>query len=462
MVGLQKIYTFATQFIVYKSQEMNITRTNVDALNAVVTVEVSKNDYAAKVEKVLADYRKNASIPGFRKGAVPMSLIQKQYGKAVLLEEVNKVLQENLNKYLTEEKLDILGNPLPKVSEDFDWNKEDFSFDFELGLAPEFSVDLSAKNNLTSYKIIADDKMLNNQIERVQKQYGKLISKDTVEEGDDLKLTFANEANGINNSTSIELDVFKDKKTAKKFIGKKVGDVVELETKGLFDDDHKLMDYLKVDHDAVHGLDIIVSATIDGVTNSEKAELNQELFDKLFGEGVVSSVEEVKAKIKEDAEKQFMQQADQKFLNDVTEFLLENTKFDLPSEFLIKWLQNSGEKQLTAAEAKAEFEKSEKGLRYQLIEGKIMTENQLQINFEDLKAFTTELIKKQMAQFGQMNPTQEDIDGIVARVLSNQDEVRRLSEQVMSEKMLNLFKDKVKAKSKEVSYEEFVKEMYGE
>ncbi len=441
---------------------MNITRTNVDALNAVVTVAVSKNDYASKVEKVLADYRKNATIPGFRKGAVPMSLIQKQYGKAVLLEEVNKVLQENLNNYLVEEKLDILGNPLPKVTEDFDWDKEDFTFDFELGLAPSFSVDLAAKNNITAFKIIADDKMLNEQVERIQKQYGKLISKDTVEEGDDLNVTFTNEANGINNTVSVSLDVFKDKKTIKKFIGKKVGDVVEIGTKGLFDDDHKLMDYLKVDHDLVHGLDIEVEAKIEGITTSEKAELNQELFDKLFGEGNVTSVEEVKAKIKEDAEKQFAQQADQKFLNDVTEFLLENTKFDLPSEFLIKWLQNAGEKQLTEEEARDEFSKSEKGLRYQLIEGKIMTENNLQITFEDLKAYTSELIKKQMAQFGQMNPTQEDIDGIVARVLSNQDEVKRLSEQVMNEKMLGLFKEKVKAKSKEVSYEQFVKEMYGE
>ncbi|RXR29640.1 trigger factor [Flavobacterium piscinae] len=441
---------------------MNITRTNVDALNAVVTVAVSKNDYASKVEKVLADYRKNALIPGFRKGAVPMSLIQKQYGKAVLLEEVNKVLQENLNNYLVEEKLDILGNPLPKVTEDFDWNKEDFTFDFELGLAPEFSVDLSAKNNITAFKIIADDKMLNDQVERIQKQYGKLISKDTVEEGDDLNVTFSNEVNGINSTTSISLDVFKDKKTAKKFIGKKVGDVIEIGTKGLFDDDHKLMDYLKVDHDLVHGLDIEVSAKIEGITTSEKAELNQELFDKLFGEGNVTSVDGVKAKIKEDAEKQFAQQADQKFLNDVTEFLLESTKFDLPSEFLIKWLQNAGEKPLTEEEAREEFAKSERGLRYQLIEGKIMTENNLQITFEDLKAFTSELIKKQMAQFGQMNPTQEDIDGIVARVLSNQDEVKRLSEQVMSEKMLGLFKEKVKVKTKEVSYEQFVKEMYGE
>lgn len=441
---------------------MNITRTNVDALNAVVTVEVSKNDYASKVEKVLADYRKNASIPGFRKGAVPMSLIHKQYGKAVMLEEVNKVLQESLNNYLVEEKLDILGNPLPKITEDFNWDKEDFSFDFELGLAPEFSVDLAAKNSITAFKIIADDKMLNDQVERIQKQYGKLIAKDTVEEGDDLNVTFSNEENGINNTSSISLDVFKDKKTGKKFIGKKVGDVVEVSTKGLFDDDHKLMDYLKVDHDVVHGLDVEVAVKIEGITTSEKAELNQELFDKLFGEGNVTSVDEVKAKIKEDAEKQFAQQADQKFLNDVTEFLLESTKFDLPSEFLIKWLQNAGEKPLTEEEAREEFAKSERGLRYQLIEGKVMTENNLQITFDDLKAYTSELIKKQMAQFGQMNPTQEDIDGIVARVLSNQDEVKRLSEQVMNEKMLGLFKEKVKAKTKEVSYEQFVKEMYGE
>lgn len=168
---------------------MNITRSNVDALNAIVTVEVTKEDYAGQVEKVLADYRKNANIPGFRKGAVPMSLIQKQYGKAVLLDEVNKILQNSLNNYLVEEKLDILGNPLPKITEDFNWDTDNYKFEFELGLAPEFKVDLTAKNKITKYTIIADDKMLDEQVERIQKQYGKLISKDKVEEGDDLRGT---------------------------------------------------------------------------------------------------------------------------------------------------------------------------------------------------------------------------------------------------------------------------------
>ncbi|WP_298135991.1 trigger factor [Flavobacterium sp.] len=441
---------------------MNITRNNVDALNAVVTVEVSKADYAPKVEKVLADYRKNAAIPGFRKGAVPMSLIQKQYGKAVLLEEVNKVLQENLNRYLQEEKLDILGNPLPVVTDSFNWDAEDFKFDFELGLAPTFSVDLAAKNDVVQYKIIADDTMLNAQVARIQKQYGKIVSTDVVAEGNDVSGIFANGEKGINNRTTLDLELFADKKTAKAFIGKKVGDVVTLKTKGLFNDDHKLMDVLAIGHDDVHGLDIEVTFTIDEVVASEPAELNQELFDKLFGPGVVNSLEELKAKIKEDAEQQFEQQANQKFLNDVTESLIANTKFDLPAAFLKKWIQTAGENPLSAEQAEEEYAKSENGLRYQLIEGKVMADNNLQITFEELKDFTSGLIKKQMAQFGQMNPTDEDVQGIVARVMGNQEEVKRLSEQVMSEKMLNLYKEKVKAKTKEVNYEEFIKAMYGE
>ncbi|MGV3460062.1 MAG: trigger factor [Flavobacterium sp.] len=441
---------------------MSITKKQVDNLNAVVTVEIKKGDYAPKVEKVLQDYRKNASIPGFRKGAVPMSLIQKQYGKAVLLDEVNKMLQEKLNDYLVAEKLDILGNPLPKVTEDFNWDADDYSFDFELGLAPEFSVDLAAKNDVTKYDIKADDKMLDEQVERIQKQFGKLVSKDTVEEGDDIRGVFTNKEKGINNEATITTEIFKDKKAAKKFIGKKVGDVVTVSTKGLFDDDHKLMDYLKVDHDDVHGLDVEVDFKIEEINTSELAELNQELFDKLFGEGNVTSVEQLREKIKEDAEQQFAQQSDQKFLNDVTEALINNTKFDLPAEFLKKWIQTVGENPISAEEAEAEYGKSENGLRYQLIEGKIITENNLQTSFEDLKAYTSEVIKKQMAQFGQMNPTDADVENIVARVLSNQEEVKRLSEQVMSEKMLNLFKDKVKYKTKEVSYQDFVKEMYGE
>ena len=441
---------------------MNITKTQVDALNAVITVAIAKEDYANQVEKKLYDYKKTAAISGFRKGAVPMSVIQKQYGKPVLQEEVNKVLQAFLSKYLSSERLDLLGNPIPNTDKKIDWDAEDFSFEFEIGLAPEFSVDLAAAKNVTRYTIIADDKMLNDQVERIAKQYGKLISQSEVKEDFEVRGTFTNAENGINAPANFGLDIFADKKVAKAFIGKKVGDVVAIGTKGLFDDDHKLMDYLKIGHDDVHGLDITVDFTIEEINEIEKAEFNQELFDKLFGPGIISSIEELKAKIKEDAETQFAQQADQKFLNDVTESLIENTKFDLPASFLKKWMKTMGETPLTDEQIEEEYAKAEKGLRFQLIEGRVMADNKMQITFEDLKAHTAEIIKKQMAQFGQLNPSDEEVAGIVARVMGNQDEVKRLSEQVMGEKMIGLYNDKVKAKSKEVNYDQFIKEMYGE
>ncbi len=441
---------------------MKITRNNVDALNAVLTLHVAKADYSPNVERVLEKHLKTASVPGFRKGAVPMSLIRKQYGKTVLLEEVNKVIQESLNRYMQQEKIDILGNPLPVVKDEFNWDDEEFSFDFELGLTPEFSVKLDVVKNLTQYTIVADDKMVEEQVVRIRKQYGKMISKVTITEGDDISGTFTNTEKGIDSPAKLTLDVLKDKKTAAQFIGKKVGDVVTVNTKGLFADDHQLMDYLKVSHDDVHGLAIDVNFTIEEVTTSELAELTQEFFDKLFGAGAVSSIAEVKAKIKEDAEKQFATQADQKFLNDVTSSLIENTKFELPAAFLKKWIQTMGETPLSVEQAEAEYARSENGLRYQLIEGKIMADNKLQITFEDLKSYTGVLIKKQMAQFGQVNPSDSEVEGIVARVLSNQEEVKRLSDQVMSEKMLNLFKTEIKAKTKEVNYDDFIKASYGE
>ncbi|QYA24322.1 trigger factor [Gramella sp. MT6] len=439
---------------------MNITRENIDELNAVVKVDIAKEDYAGKVDKILKDYRKNANIPGFRKGHVPMGMVKKQYGQAVLVDEVNKLLQDSLNKYLTEEKLDVLGNPLPKEQENFDWDKDNYSFEFELGLAPEFEVDLDLKKPVTKYNIVADEKMVNDQIESIQKQYGKLKTKDVVEEGDTVAGTFKNEEEGIENDTTIELSNIKGKRNINKFVGAKVGDTVTLKTKGLFEDDHALINHLKIEHDKAHDLDIEVEFTISEINERELADLDQELFDKLFGKDKVKSVTELKEKIKEDAAKQFEQQSDQQLMNDITEALIEATNFELPKEFLQKWIQTVGEKPLTEEEAAEEYEKSEKGLRYQLIEGKVVNDNNLNVDFNDLKSFTTEKIKQQMAQFGQMDPSEKELDDIAARILSNQDEVKRLSEQLMNEKLLEFYKENMKFDEKEVTYEEFVKAIY--
>ena len=441
---------------------MNITRENIDTLNAVVKVDIAKEDYSDKVDKILSDYRKTANIPGFRKGHVPMGMVIKQYGKSVLVDEVNKLLQDALNKYLTEEKLDVLGQPLPKTQDLIDWDSDAFSFEFELGLAPEFDVKLKSKKAITHYTIVAGDKMINEQVQNVQKQYGKLISQELVEKDSEISGAFKNEEKEIDNTVTLTLDKFKGKTTEKQFIGAKAGDVISLKTKGLYSDDHELMHALKLSHDEVHGLNIEVTFTITEINKRELAELDQDLFDKMFGKDTVKSVTELKAKIKEDAEKQFVQQSDQKLLNDVTEHLVENTKFDLPAEFLQKWMQTTGENPLDETQAKEEYEKSEKSLRYQLIEGKLITDNNIQVTLEDIKDHTRQMVKMQMAQFGQMDSSEKELEDIVARVLSNQEEARRISEQLISQKLLDLYKEKANLKAKELTYENFVKEVYGD
>ena len=440
---------------------MNIQKEQIDELNAIVKVAITKEDYSDKVDKILKDYKKQANIPGFRKGQVPMGLIKKQYGKAVLVDEVNKLLQDNLNKYLTEEKLDVLGNPLPKQQDNFNWEAEDFSFEFELGLAPNFEVSLKTKKPVTHYKIVADKKMIDEQVERIRKQYGKLISKTEVGKNDELTGTFRNQEEEIDNKSTLEMSKLKSKKAITSLIGKKAGDTIILKTKGLFEEDYLLSGALGIQRDQAEKLNIEVSFTIEEINERESANLDQDLFDKLFGKDAIKSEKDLRDRIKEDSEKQFEQQADQKLLNDITERLIETIKFDLPSGFLKKWIQTTGEKSLTEEEANDEYEKSEKGLRYQLIEGKIIKDNGIEIQFDELKEFAKGFIKSQMAQYGQLNPQEEELDTIATRVLSNQEEVKRLSEQLMSQKLLTLYKEKANLKKKEVTYANFVKEVYG-
>ncbi|MFK5890608.1 MAG: trigger factor [Flavobacteriaceae bacterium] len=439
---------------------MNITKQDIDALNAVVTVDISASDYQDKVADILKDYRIKANIPGFRKGHVPMGMIKKQYGQSVMIDEINKLLQETLNKFLTEEKLDILGNPLPKQKDDFSWDAEDYSFEFELGLAPVFEVNLQPKKAITQYVIKADKKMVGTELTNMQERYGKLKTQAVVEKNSNVTGTFKNEEKEIDKKTTFKVAKLKGKKNLDKFLNAKIGDVLELKTKGLFADNHDLMHVLGVSHDEAHDLDILVQFTIEEISETELAVLNQELFDKIFGKDVVKTEAEFKDKLKADIEKQFEQQADQQLLNAVTESLIENTKFDLPDAFLTKWIAVSGEKALTDEEAKAEYERSEKGLRYQLIETKIIKDNNLNLSMEELRDFAKGFIKMQMAQYGNANPEEKQLDDIANRILENKDETKRLSEQLMQQKMLDFFKTNVKLKPKEITFDDFVKEVY--
>ena len=441
---------------------MDIRRIAISPVSEIIEINVMLTDYKGQVAKRINEKMPLATVKGFRKGAVPKDLVEKQYGKAIKQEEVKKVVDLALERFLKTEYLNLLGSPLEIKKEIFNWDIEELTFQYEIGLVPTFELDLEAKNTIVKYIVTADDKMIDGQITRIQKQFGTAVPQEIVIENTELTGKFVNQEADIDTPATIELSIFKEKATADLFLGKKVGDTITVNTKGLFEDDHQLMDILKVKHDNVHDLAIDVDFTIESIKMTEPAELNQELFDKLFGDGKIASLSDLKSKIKEDAESQFVEQSAQKLNSDVQDFLIENTKFDLPEAFLKKWLQTVGEKKLSEKEAEIEYYRSEKGLRLQLIEGKAMAEANIQVNFADLKAFTTASIRQQMAQFGQTNPTDQEVESIVARVLSNQDEVKRMSQQVVADKMLKVFVEKANPTTKEVTYDEFVAAMYGE
>ena len=441
---------------------MDIRRIAISPVSEIIEINVMLTDYKGQVAKRINEKMPLATVKGFRKGAVPKDLVEKQYGKAIKQEEVKKVVDLALERFLKTEYLNLLGSPLEIKKEIFNWDIEELTFQYEIGLVPTFELDLEAKNTIVKYIVTADDKMIDGQITRIQKQFGTAVPQEIVIENTEVTGKFVNQEAGIDTPATIELSIFKEKATADLFLGKKVGDTITVNTKGLFEDDHQLMDILKVKHDNVHDLSIDVDFTIESIKMTEPAELNQELFDKLFGDGKIASLSDLKSKIKEDAESQFVEQSAQKLNSDVQDFLIENTKFDLPEAFLKKWLQTVGEKKLSEKEAEIEYYRSEKGLRLQLIEGKAMAEANIQVNFADLKAFTTASIRQQMAQFGQTNPTDQEVESIVARVLSNQDEVKRMSQQVVADKMLKVFVEKANPTTKEVTYDEFVAAMYGE
>ena len=438
---------------------MKISINKLNKVSGIISIQIEKKDYEGKVIEVLKSYSKTAKIPGFRKGFVPMGLIKKQYGNAVKVDEINKLLDSSLKKYINENKLDILGGPIPKTDNEIDWDSELINFDFEIGYSPEFKINFKPKKPIIKYEVKADKKMIDNQLKNIQSRYGKLVSKIKIDKTSEITALFKSEDDIINNSSMFKIETLKPS-FAKKLIGLKVGDVVSQNASKIFREEHDLSRNIKIELSKAKEYKNNLVITIEEIYERELADLNQELFDKVFVKNSVKSIAEMKRKLGDDFVKQFQTQVDQKLMNDTIEYLIDSTKFNLPSDFLIKWMKLNSEKKISIDEAKIEYEKSEKGMKYQLIESKIIIDNNLQVNFEDLKAFTTDLIKNQMKQYGQVIPEDKELDGIIARVMSNKDEIKRLTEQLTSKRMLDFFKENFNYKIKKVTYDEYIKEVY--
>ena len=438
---------------------MKISINKLNKVSGIISIQIEKKDYEGKVIEVLKNYSKTAKIPGFRKGFVPMGLIKKQYGNAVKVDEINKLLDSSLKKYINENKLDILGGPIPKTDNEIDWDSELINFDFEIGYSPEFKINFKPKKPIIKYEVKADKKMIDNQLKNIQSRYGKLVSKIKIDKTSEITALFKSEDDIINNSSMFKIETLKPS-FAKKLIGLKVGDVVSQNASKIFREEQDLSRNIKIELSKAKEYKNNLVITIEEINERELADLNQELFDKVFGKNSVKSIAEMKSKLGDDFVKQFQTQVDQKLMNDTIEYLIDSTKVNLPSDFLIKWMKLNSEKKISIDEAKIEYEKSEKGMKYQLIESKIIIDNNLQVNFEDLKAFTTDLIKNQMKQYGQVIPEDKELDEIIARVMSNKDEIKRLTEQLTSKRMLDFFKENFNYKIKKVTYDEYIKEVY--
>jgi trigger factor len=446
---------------------MNITRENIDDLNAVLKVKIEKTDYEDKVETVLKDYRKKANIKGFRPGMVPIGLIKKMYGKAVQIDEINKVVTDNIQKYITDEKLEILGDPLPKTDEqekiDFD-TQEDFTFSFELGLTPEIDLKLSKKNKVNQYVILIDDKMKNEYLENYTRRYGELKKVELTEEKDVIKGKIEavdNDGNVIPEGPSVEdtslgVDIIKDIEIKKEFIGKKTGDSIDFDIKKAYPNDSEIAGILHRKKEEVESLGANYRFTINEISRFYPAELGKDLFDRIFGENVVNPLEEFMKKIEDEIAVNLKRESDFKLMIDIKALAMEKNDFQLPEEFLKRWLLRVNEK-TTEEQIEKEFESFRKDLKWQLIRNKVARDNDVKISEEELQKEAENITRYQFQQYGLFHASDEQIANYAKETLKREEDAKRIADKILEEKVIVLLKDLVKIEHKDVTVEEFNK-----
>ena len=445
---------------------MKITQGKAKNMMTTIKIEVTESDYSEKVTDILKRYRKDAVVAGFRKGKTPMSIIEKQYKTSVIVDEVNKLLQDSLYKHITENKVKVLGSPMPLSDNEIDWkNNSDFIFEYEVGLAPEFDVKISKKDKLDFYKIEADKKLVDNYCNDIAKRYGKMSNPSKSIAGDlvycliqQLDSNGNIDSSGISNEATVSIDTIKEKKYQKMFIGVEPDVKFNLNVKKVFSNKSDLSAMLKISQGELENLsNDLFEFTIIRINRLAPAVFDNELFNKVYPDGKIKNLKEFKNKIKEEAEKSFEVESDRMLKNDVVLYLVDKIKFDLPDEFLMRWLVKSSEKPLTIDQVKQDYPQYSKSLKWQLIENKILEEHKVKVDNDDLINFTKEIVKKQMQQYGQAVSDDKQITDIAENILKNEDERKRISNQLFDEKTLVIYKELFKLNQKSISYDEFVK-----
>jgi len=425
---------------------MNITRKNNDDVNAVIKLIIEKADYEKEVANKLKEYRHQASIPGFRPGKAPAGLIKKRFGTPIMVEEVNKLISQELSKYMVDEKLNILGEPLPNENQktDINWDTdENFEFVFDIALAPVVNVTLDKESKFKYYNISVSDEMIDQQVEMAVSQLGQNIPADEAKDNSSIRGNFVqldaegNEAeDGIQpKNVLLAVDMMKDEEIKSSFVGSKKDDIIIFDPVKAFEDRHEVGHMLNISHEQADELNSEFRFTVTEILQFEKAELNEDLFKKLYGEETeVKTIEDFRIRISEEIATNLTHSSDHKFAIDARDTLVEKTNLLLPEAFLKRWLVAIN-KELTIEQIENDFDPFIKDLQWQLIKDTIIKENELVVAPEETENFAKQMARAQYNQYGIYDIPDDQLDSFAKMLLEKPEENERIYKKLYEDKV---------------------------
>jgi len=442
---------------------MNVTAQNHDDVSALLTVTLEKSDYKDRVEKQLINYAKNAQVPGFRKGKVPLSMVRRQYEAGIAFEEINKQVSDALNNYVNENKLRLVGQPVPQPVNELNYNADKIEVAFEVGFEPEFSIDL-AKYEAPHYKVEASEKEINKSIENMQKRFAAQEPQEKINKDSYVALEISQvveeDAEGEHHHAPKSALINAENKEAFKLVKSlKMDGSVKVAKETLAENEElaKELGFSKEEVEHLHHAEVEVK--VKDFYSLKLAELNQELFDKVYGEGNITTEDALKEKVKTELDEYFQQNADVHFVNKVLEQVTEKEEVKLPENFLVKWLLFSNQNIQSEEQAKEILEAEKNQLKYQIIEGKLMTENDVKIDYTDVLGQAEQLVRNQLAIYGIHHLGDEEIQKYAVEMLKDQEQVRQLSSEVAMAKLKDVILEKAAKKETAISHDEFLEEL---
>jgi len=443
---------------------MKITEKKIGKTGLMIECVINESDYSDLVNKSLSNSRKKMNVPGFRIGKVPMGLVKKQYGNSVKVEEINKLLSQNIQSYISDNKILMIGGPIP-IEEDIDFvNNIDFIFKYELGLQPIIDLSSVEKSKIDLLEINPDKEKVQEHIESLRKRYGNVTNPDVISEGDMLNVELTElDANnkpkvgGIVKSTSMLLEKVEDKNIKKKFLASKKSDNIIFQPKKAFTNQVDLSSMLGVKKEELDGLMSDFNCQIQNISRLMPSELNNDFFKKAYPDKEINTKKEFESIVIEELKALYVRESDNKFFNDASSLFIEKTKMNLPEDFLNKWLRLNAKKEFNDDEFAAEFKNYLKYISWQLIENTICQDNNIKVTNNELRDFAKSQMLQQMKNYGNVNLGDKEIDGIVTNVLNNKQESEKMMNELIAIRLIDYFKSKMKINRKTITFNEFVK-----